>query len=147
MPASLAITQVGDSHATTAGTTRTLNNTSAAGGVVHKAGQPFSLRAAARDSSGATTAGYTGNPPVLIAACTLPATGCVTGSLSTGTLTAANGPRSADTLTYNEVLCAIRITIIDDTFTAIDSATRRWRRARSTARRSMSAAPCRITTA
>ena len=57
-PDTLAITGVSDADDSTAGTTRALDNLAASGGRVHRAGRPFSLRAAARDAAGAVASGY-----------------------------------------------------------------------------------------
>ena len=119
-PATLALTGVTDGDATTAGTTRALDNLAASGGRVHHAGRPFSLRAAARDAASAVTAGYNGTPAIAITGCVLPA-GCTAGALSAPALTASSGLIAADTLSYSEV-GAINLQLTDDTFADIDAA-------------------------
>jgi parallel beta-helix repeat protein len=119
-PDLLAITGVTDADDSTAGTTRALDNLLASGGRVHRAGRPFSLRAAARDAANAVAAGYTGTPTLAITGCVLPA-GCTAGTLTAPALVASAGLIAADTLSYSEV-GAINLQLTDDSFADIDAA-------------------------
>ena len=119
-PDVLAITGVTDADDSTAGTTRVLDNLLASGGRVHRAGRPFSLRAAARDAASAVASGYTGTPTLAITGCVLPA-GCSAGTLSAPALVASAGLVAIDTLSYGEV-GAINLQLTDDSFADIDAA-------------------------
>ena len=115
-PASLSAA-VTDSNWTTAGTTRTLNNTGAVGGNVHKAGQPFTIRVT---PAPATATNYNGDATVSALATTLPAGGA-SGTLSLGTFASVgSGVRETTTASYNEV-GAFNLTLIDDTFASVDA--------------------------
>ncbi len=119
-PASFSVA-ASDSDWSTAGTARTLNNVGAAGGAVHKAGQPFTVRVT---PSPASATNYNGDPTVSggAVACSLPAP-CSNGALTLGTFTnpiANNGLRESTTATYNEV-GAFNVTLIDQTFASVDS--------------------------
>jgi len=104
----------------TAGTERSLNNSSASGGVVHKAGRPFTLRAQAYSATGAGTPGYTGTPSLSLVSCVLPASGCVSGALSAGSVSTSSGLASSSTATYSEV-GTVRVKLSDSTFAAVDA--------------------------
>jgi len=119
-PDTLAITGVTDTNDTTAGTARELDNLAASGGRVHRAGRPFSLRAAARDAASAVATGYTGTPTLAVTGCVLPA-GCTAGTLTVPSLVASAGLVAADTLSYSEV-GAINVQLTDDSFADIDAA-------------------------
>ncbi len=89
--------------------------------MVHKAGQPFTVRVT---PSPATATNYNGDPTVSggAVACSLPAT-CSNGALTLGTFTnpiANNGMRESTTATYNEA-GAFNVTLIDQAFASIDS--------------------------
>ncbi|MEO1767302.1 DUF6701 domain-containing protein [Thiobacter aerophilum] len=109
-----------DSDWQTAGTTRVLNNGLANGGVVHKAGQPFTLTATAKNAAGNVTANYDGAPSVVAVSCALP-TGCSAGTVSPGTWTASGGTVVSNTATYSEV-GVISAQLADATFAAVDAA-------------------------
>ncbi len=106
-PSFLAVA-VTDGNWQTAGTTRALANTAAAGGAVHKAGQPFTITVTAYNGAatpavtGNYTVNYTPSPAVQTLACQLP-TGCVNGALNAGTWT-VTGPGVVQTATaaYSE---------------------------------------------
>jgi len=111
----------------TAGTVRTLNNTSLTDGVVHAASRaaagtprPFTLRATARanDSSTVTT-NYTGTPTVKTAATCVQPAGCANGVLDIGTWSAASGVASASA-NYGEA-GTFAVTLEDATFAAVDT--------------------------
>ncbi len=120
-PASFGSITVSDVDSSTAGTARTLYNTAAAGGNVHKAGQPFRLAATAQNATGATTANYTGNPAASLTACVLPGTGCTLGVLTTGAWTAASGTVTTTSASYSEV-GAFTMKLVDTTFAGVDAA-------------------------
>jgi MSHA biogenesis protein MshQ len=85
----------------TAGTTRTLNNTGASVGPVHKAGRPFSITATAinGESTPQTTTNYTGSPAPNITAYIAPATA---GTFTIGA-SAVSGVMTSTTATYDDV--------------------------------------------
>jgi parallel beta-helix repeat protein len=120
LPASLAWLGASDGDAATAGTTRTLDNTSASGGVVHRAGRPFTVRAEARTATGAVMTGYDGAPTLAISSCVLPS-GCTAGALGGGQVAAAAGVYTHSSVTYSEV-GAINLSLTDDSFGAVDTA-------------------------
>lgn len=103
----------------TAGTARTLYNTSATGGNVHKAGQPFTLGATAINAAGNTTANYGGNPAATLTACVLPAS-CTPGILGTGIWSSASGVITTSTATYSDV-GAFAAQLVDSTFASVDA--------------------------
>lgn len=100
------------------GTARQLDNAAASGGRVHRAGQPFTLRATAVGSTASTTANYTGTPTATLSACT--GTGCTAsfGSLSV-TPTATAGVINASA-TYSEA-GAFNLQLTDSSFAAVDA--------------------------
>jgi hypothetical protein len=113
----------------TAGTTRTLNNSSASGGNLHKAGRPFTVRAQSWSATGVATTGYTGTPSLTQVNCVLPATACVSGTLLARsdllpdeviTLPTSAGLASTSTATYSEV-GTITAMLSDSAFAAIDA--------------------------
>jgi len=127
-PASLAVTALGSADSSTAGVggaARSLTNSSASGGVAHRAGRPFALRARGLDAGGALAAGYDGSAAISVTGCVLPASGCTPGSLQhnggAASLTAVAGLFSSDTMTYSEV-GAITLRLADTSFAAIDAA-------------------------
>ncbi len=111
---------VTDADWATAGTTRTLNNGAATGGVVHKAGQPFRLSANATNQWGYATTNYNGTVTALLT-CLLPS-GC--GSSDLGTL-AFTGTYTAGVLsttaTYSEA-GVFNLQLVDTTWAAVDAA-------------------------
>jgi hypothetical protein len=91
---------------TTAGTDRILNNTTLiTGGVIHKAGQPFTITATAQNSSGVTTTNYSDTPIAVLSACgttgICPVVSAL-GTLAMGTSTNA-GVITSTAATYSEV--------------------------------------------
>ncbi len=120
-PAGFTAPSVTDGDWQTAGTTRLLANTSAAGGVVHKAGRPFTIQASARNAGGAPTVNYVGSPSVALTACVLPAAGCSLGTLTAGSWSAASGTVTSTTASYSEV-GAFLFKLSDATFASVDVA-------------------------
>jgi hypothetical protein len=115
-PTSLSVALT-DATWSTAGTTRTLNNTGATGGNVHRAGQPFTIRVT---PAPATATNYNGDVTVNALATTLPAGGA-NGTLTVGTFASVgSGVRESTTASYSEV-GAFNLTLIDDTFANVDS--------------------------
>ena len=109
-----------DADWATAGTARTLANSGATGGIVHKAGQPFTLSATAANLSTQTTSNYNGTATAVLS-CVLPS-GC--GSSDLGTLT-FSGTYSGGTLsvpaTYSEA-GVFTLQLVDTTWAAVDAA-------------------------
>lgn len=119
-PASFTGVSATDATSTTAGTTRTLANAASSGGNVHKAGQPFTVRATAVNSAGTTTANYTGTPSALLSACTGAACGGTLGALALGTTTTEAGVFSTQTASYSEA-GAFSLQLVDSSFAAVDA--------------------------
>jgi len=120
-PASFGSVIVSDADSLTAGTARTLANTAASGGVVHRAGRPFRIAATALNTTGAVTANYAGSPVASLTACVLPAAGCAPGTLSGGAWSAAAGTAVTLTASYSEV-GAFAMRLVDTGFAAVDAA-------------------------
>ncbi len=120
-PASFGGVTVSDASSATAGTARTLTNTAASGGNVHKAGRPFSIAATARNAAGAATSNYSGSPAASLTACVLPSAGCTLGVLSPGTWSAASGTVTTSNASYSEV-GAFTMKLVDASFAAVDAA-------------------------
>ena len=127
-PATLAVTAVGSADSSTAGigaSARSLTNGNASGGVVHRAGRPFALRARGQLGDGTLATGYDGIASATITACTLPASGCVAGTLrnagNAATLVASNGVLASDLMSYSEV-GAISVRLSDPSFADVDAA-------------------------
>lgn len=118
-PASFGSFSATDATSTTAGTARTLANVAATGGTVHKAGQPFTVRATAVNSAGTTTANYTGTPTVVLTACAGAACGGTLGTLTLATTTTA-GVVSTQTASYSEA-GAFNLQLADTSFAAVDT--------------------------
>lgn len=114
-PASLSVS-ASDLDWQAAGTSRTLNNAGATGGNVHKAGQPFTLRAVAAPASATN---YAGNPTVKTLACTLPSP-CANGTLMPGAWS-GSGTRTANGASYSEA-GTVNLELEDQTFANVDSA-------------------------
>jgi len=121
-PNAFANVNVTDSDWMTSGTTRTLNNISASGGVVHKAGQPLRLSAVAVNALSNTTTNYTGSPSATPVSCLLPST-CVNANLGTFTLgaSAVAGVLTAASASYSEA-GAFTLQLVDTTFANVDAA-------------------------
>lgn len=120
-PASLGSMTVSDTDSVTAGTARTLDNTAANGGNVHKAGRPFRVAATAFNAVGATTTNYNGSPAATLTACLLPGTACTLGALNPGTWTATSGVVVSTTATYSEA-GAFSMKWVDTRFADVDLA-------------------------
>jgi MSHA biogenesis protein MshQ len=118
-PHSLAVA-ASDADWLSAGTLRTLNASGASATPIHKAGRPFTLRVTGYNAAGAVTANYAGSPTASIA-CGLPASGCVIGTLDSGSFSAASGTLTSTTASYSEV-GAIEATFTDSFWASVDSA-------------------------
>ncbi|OYY95308.1 MAG: hypothetical protein B7Y41_02035 [Hydrogenophilales bacterium 28-61-23] len=103
----------------TAGVTTPLANTGASGGVLHKAGRPFTLRVTGYNAGNVMTGNYDGSPSASTA-CVLPASGCVAGTLSTGAFSASAGTLTSGAASYSEV-GAIAATFTDTGYASVDS--------------------------
>jgi MSHA biogenesis protein MshQ len=118
-PASITVSAA-DADWATAGGARTLDNTAASGGAVHKAGQPF--RVTALPQPGSVTQ-YAGSPTINSAACLALAgmTGCSNGTLTVpaGGWSGA-GARINDTVTYAEA-GAFTLILEDAGFASVDN--------------------------
>lgn len=119
-PGYLGSVSVTDADWQTAGTARILNNSAATGGVVHKAGRPFTIAATAYNAAGAITGNYTGSPLTIVNT-TLPAGGA-DGALTftTPAWTANAGTVSNATAQYDEV-GVFDMTLEDHDYAAVDS--------------------------
>jgi MSHA biogenesis protein MshQ len=120
-PASFGSVAVSDANSVTAGTTRTLYNSNATGGNVHKAGQPFRIAATASNAAGVTTSNYAGTPAGSLIGCVLPTAGCTLGVLSTGAWSNASGTVTTTNASYSEV-GSFAMKLVDDSFAAVDAA-------------------------
>ncbi len=120
-PASFGAVAVSDNDSTSAGTLRTLYNTAATGGNVHKAGRPFRIVATAFNNANAATTNYSGSPAASLSACVLPGTGCTLGSLSTGSWSASAGVVVTATAIYSEA-GAFTMKLVDANFATVDAA-------------------------
>ncbi|MBU1395817.1 MAG: LamG domain-containing protein [Gammaproteobacteria bacterium] len=120
-PANFGGVTVSDADSATAGTTRTLSNTAAAGGNVHKAGRPFRIAATASNAAGVATSNYSGAPAASLTACVLPVAGCTPGSLATGSWSAGSGTVTTDGASYSEV-GTFAMKLVDASFAAVDAA-------------------------
>jgi MSHA biogenesis protein MshQ len=121
-PASFENFSVTDSNASTAGTTRSLSNTGATGGVVHKAGRPFTVRATAVNSSGVATTLYNGTPTHQTSSCggTYPC-GSNVGALTLALVnTAGTGALSDTNASYPEA-GAFNLQLVDSSFAGEDA--------------------------
>ena len=110
-----------DADSSSVGTARTLDNTAASGGVVHRAGRPFRIKATAVNAGGARTANYADSPEASITACLLPASGCTLGVLTTGAWTAVAGTVTTTDARYSEV-GAFAMKLVDTHFADVDAA-------------------------
>jgi len=121
-PSSFASFSATDGDWATTGTARTLANATAAGGNVHKAGQPFTIRATAVNAAGtpATTTNYTGAPTATVSACSGTACTSTFGTLTVG-LTAAAGVINNTTASYSDV-GAFSLQLVDSSFASVDGA-------------------------
>lgn len=126
-PATFTMPSASDGDWLSVGSARALGNAAASGGIVHRAGQPFTLTASAVNAlaTPAITTGYTGAvgaPSALISACT--GTACpVLANL--GVVTIAGATASAGVLTttnasYSEA-GSYNLQLQDTTFAAVDA--------------------------
>lgn len=122
-PNSLGAISVTDLDSTTAftgtGTARNLNNGNATGGVVHKAGQPFTVSATAYNVDGATVSANYNGSPLGIVNTTFPVGG-VDGSFIPGVWTSSAGTVTTTTAEYDEA-GVIDLALEDHTYAAVDS--------------------------
>lgn len=109
-----------DADAASAGTTRALTNSAASGGVVHRAGRPFTAVAQALGADGTPATGYDGTPRPTVTACLLPA-GCSAGALQAADTAAVAGAWRHDALRYAEV-GVVALQLVDEHFADIDAA-------------------------
>jgi hypothetical protein len=119
-PSSITVSAI-DATWATAGNTRTLNNTAASGGTVHKAGSPFRITAAAQP---VTATLYAGTPTVKTATCLLlgTMTGCANGTFTLpGGAWSGAGTRTNDSATHSEV-GALTLELEDQNFAIVDAA-------------------------
>lgn len=116
---------VSDNNWNTPGTARTLVNTSASGGIVHQAGQAFTITASAYNAAGAVTSNYAGNPSTAMIACVQPASGCTLGSLlattGSGAWSAASGTVTSNSASYSDA-GAFTMQLVDTSFASVDAA-------------------------
>ncbi|HEX6708457.1 MAG TPA: DUF6701 domain-containing protein [Albitalea sp.] len=102
-----------------AGTGRSLANSAATGGVVHKAGRPFTVSATAVNAAAGVTSNYNGTPTATVSACA--GTGCSTGFGALSLSMAATAGVINDTgATYSEV-GAFTLQLNDASFAAVDA--------------------------
>jgi hypothetical protein len=118
-PASFTGFTVTDGDWATAGTTRSLDNSAATGGFVHKAGRPFTVRATAANGAGATTGNYAGTPTTTVSACAGTACTASFGTLSLS-VAATAGVINNTTATYNEV-GAFSMQLTDVSYASVDA--------------------------
>lgn len=117
-PDSFSSISIQDANWQTAGAARNLNNSSASGGTVHKAGRPFRITATAINSAAATTTNYAGSLTANITAYIQPAGG------TAGTMTigagAISGVMTSTTATYDDV-GSFTMQLEDQTFADVDT--------------------------
>lgn len=102
-----------------AGTAVTLNNLSAAGAApIHKAGQPFTIRATALNADGNVTTLYDSSPTVLALSSLL---GATVGEARADLWTTTAGVAQTDVARYNEA-GAFQLQVADTSFAAVDAA-------------------------
>ncbi len=120
-PASFTTPVATDGDWQTTGTARMLSNTSASGGVVHAAGQPFRITMTALNAAGVTTAGYTGAPQMIFDGCVVPSP-CTTASVANlvAPFTSASGVATSAGAFFTEV-GAFRTHAEDTTFASVDA--------------------------
>jgi MSHA biogenesis protein MshQ len=119
-PSAFVNFSVTDNDPQTAGTARTLNNVAFGGGaVVHKAGQPFTVRSDAVNSAGSITTNYVGAPAVTLAPCGGASCTATVGSL-TATTTHVAGQLTTNAANYSDV-GSFTLQLDDGSFAMIDS--------------------------
>ncbi|MBL8359932.1 MAG: hypothetical protein JNN18_05530 [Rubrivivax sp.] len=109
-----------DADASTAGSSRSLNNLLAVGGNVHRAGRPFTVTAQARGALGTLMTSYDGTPTLSVVGCVLPV-GCSAGTLTATTLAASGGTYTNATVSYSDV-GVISVQLSDSGYAAVDAA-------------------------
>jgi MSHA biogenesis protein MshQ len=109
-----------DTDWTSAGTGRALNNGTAVGGNVHKAGRPFTVSGAAVNTLSATTGNYAGTPVATVSACAGTACTASFGTLSVS-LAAVAGVINNTTASYGEA-GAFTLQLDDSSFAGVDAA-------------------------
>ncbi|HEY6966428.1 MAG TPA: DUF6701 domain-containing protein, partial [Burkholderiales bacterium] len=134
-PASFANVIVADDDWQTASATssRALNNVTASGGNVHKAGRSIRISATAQNSAAATTANYADKvapptyspaPVVINVTRVLPTvgdcSGCTAGTIALGTLSTTSGVVTTTTATYSEV-GSISMQLQDQDWSSVDN--------------------------
>ena len=120
LPASFSWTGASDADSSTAGTARALDNTAASGGVVHRAGRPFTVRARALDATGALMTGYDGSPVLAAAGCLLPS-GCTAAMLTAPGMAMLVGAYTNSSVSYAEV-GALQLQLTDASYADVDAA-------------------------
>ncbi|HUG22115.1 DUF6701 domain-containing protein [Piscinibacter sp.] len=118
-PSAFANFSVSDTDWQSAGTARSLANTGASGGNVHKAGRPFTVRATAVNAASATAGNYTGTPTATVSACAGTACTATFGTL-TVSLPAVAGAIDDGAATYSEV-GAFSLQLADADFASVDA--------------------------
>ena len=111
-----------DTDPQTAGATRTLANTTATIGNVHKAGTPFTIQAVAVNAAGtpATTTNYANSPTTTLSTCV--GTACTASFGTLAVVTAfVSGTLTSNSATYTEV-GSFGLTLQDQTFANVDAA-------------------------
>lgn len=111
---------VTDADWQTAGMGRALNNAMAAGGIAHKAGQPFSVTGAPVNAAGQITSMYNSTPSLAATDVLLPAGGKL-GTLAADAWSVTNGVAVSNNVTYSEV-GAFALQMTDALFSAVDAA-------------------------
>ncbi|MEK8089036.1 DUF6701 domain-containing protein [Thermithiobacillus plumbiphilus] len=111
--------QASDQNWESPGTTNILNTATASGTPIHKAGQPFTLRASAVNASGTATSGYTGGTPTAIAVSQVLPAGGALGTLATASWTFSAGVTES-TAAYSEV-GAVAVQVTDSGFASVDA--------------------------
>jgi hypothetical protein len=102
-----------------AGTTTTLDNVSATqASPIHKAGQPFTIRATAVNADGNVTTLYSSSPTVLAETSVL---GAQVGEARADLWTTAGGVAQTDVARYNEA-GAFQLQVADTSFASVDAA-------------------------
>jgi hypothetical protein len=122
-PSTFASLGATDNDWQTAGTVRTLGNTSTpSGGVIHKAGRPFTVQATAVNGAAtpATTTNYTGTPTATLSDCG--GSSACPSTLGVVTLGASfvAGILTANTATYDEV-GSFSMQLQDSAFASVDA--------------------------
>ena len=106
----------------TAGAGRILNNSAANGGVVHRAGKPFSFGTSAVNGLAApvVTTGYGGTPTGTLTVCGGTACSSGVGVFSTGGAAAVAGVLNSSSASYSEA-GAFNLQVQDTTFASVDA--------------------------